>query len=316
MGGCGRVEVVRRGVVALVLLAMSAGCDSPPMLVLDVRTDFVPGVEFHGAQMVVDGMAPEYSAIEGVPAEFLAGAHVGEFTDLELGPHEIRVRLIRGTSIVAERLIVVDLSEPMVVTAVFTRSCAGASCPDGGDPAATECVGGRCVAPACTPETPSACPPAACATAAECAGVQPCSEAICAGGVCLSGDAGGCATGEFCHPDRGCALAGSEGCPPFMASVEDRFCVDVYQSGTATWVDAMAFCEARGGSLCTEDEWVAACQTSIDRVDGLVDDWEWTSLLVDADNALKHGAGDCVTTSPHTITIDEYGVRCCLPYGG
>jgi hypothetical protein len=299
------------------MLVLLAGCEPGPALYVDLRTDLVAGVEFHAVEIALDEGEPLLVPAERSRAEYLAGVRVAELTELELGPHRVDVRLVRGEQRVAERALLVRVEGAIVVTALITRSCRDVACPeDGGDPAATTCEGGRCVVPECTPETPDACPAAQCATAADCSAEQACSAARCEGGVCLVDDAGSCGAGEFCHPAIGCGPSGGGDCPPYMQAVESAegpFCIDVYDSGDMTWVAAMAYCEGRGGSLCTPTQWMAACETSGESVDGLLGGWEWTRELVDADNALKHGSSACDTTSPHSTTDGAYQVRCCLP---
>jgi formylglycine-generating enzyme required for sulfatase activity len=65
------------------------------------------------------------------------------------------------------------------------------------------------------------------------------------------------------------ALALLVGCPPDMAQIENRFCIDRYEAPNLKGekpftgmlaTEGEAWCEKRGKRLCTEDEWLRACQ--------------------------------------------------------
>lgn len=281
-----------------------SGCTSAPDLRVDLRTDYVGGVEFETALVSLDGGAFETVQLDH-RANYVSGVRLIKYDGLDPGTRRVVVRLMLGTIQVAERAAVVSLQETSAVTVVMTRSCWGVSCDPG-----QVCLGGACVDETCNPETPTTCTDQ-CSADADCGGGSvDCLAGRCVDGVCLLGDSGSCGSGLFCHPDIGCASVGSASCPPFMQEVDD-FCIDVFQSGNMTWIDATAYCEERGASLCNEEEWFAGCNSG--ELDAIFDDWEWTSVLVSETDALKHGSGDCEATSPHTIDDGDYGVRCCAP---
>jgi len=188
-------------------LLLAACGDDTSTLRVDVRTDYVPGVEFAEVEVGFDESGTELTYPVRFGEDFLRGIRVAE---LEASPGQrtlrARVNAADGRRI-AERRLELDLSgDATTVTVIFTRGCEGVSCPDGsGDSEATQCVGGRCVRPECTPENPEACSEG-CSSADECpSDVAGCARAICDEGTCYVGsELGACATGEFCHPERGC----------------------------------------------------------------------------------------------------------------
>ena len=285
------------------------GCTSDPGLLVDMRTDYVGGVEFEAIEVSLDDGPFEPVILEHARNDYVDGVRVMRYPQVDTGVRRVQVRLTLGSLVVAERAAVVDVVETSAVTVVLTRSCRGVTCP-AGDADATACLGGECVDPACNPETPGSCPAAQCANDGDCPSLGDCSAGRCVEGACLVGDDGSCGPDSFCHPTLGCRTTGSSGCPAYMIEM-DGFCIDLFQSGDMTWVDATAYCESRGATLCSPEQWVEACNMAGDTVEGLTEGWEWTSELVTDTSALKHGAGDCTTTSPHQIDDGDYGVRCC-----
>lgn len=191
------------------LAALSTACgDDTTTLRVDVRTDYVAGVEFAEVEVGLVGADTEVTYPVRFGEDFLRGVRVATLDEAPLGQQVLRARLNAADGRrIAERQVDVELSgEATTVTIVFSRSCSGVTCPDGsGDPMATQCVGGLCVRPECSPENPESCPEG-CTSADECPGeIAGCARAICDEGICYVGsELGACATGEFCHPDRGC----------------------------------------------------------------------------------------------------------------
>lgn len=189
------------------LLLLTACGEDTTTLRVDVRTDYVPGVEFAEVEVGFDEGGTEFTYPVRFGEDFLRGIRVAEL-DAAPGQQTLRARLnaADGRRIAERRLEIALSGDATTVTVIFTRGCEGVSCPDGsGDPEATQCVGGRCVRPECTPENPEACS-AGCSSADECpSDVAGCARAICDEGTCYVGsELGACATGEFCHPERGC----------------------------------------------------------------------------------------------------------------
>ncbi len=230
--------VARSGVVTLlgttciVLGALSAGgCSSNPGMVVDLRTDFVPGVEFHEVRTRVSrGGLPATEAgwtntelLEHLGINYIDGEHVADYSKIGKGLFAVRVELLDGAGrpVAQGRELVEVKTATQAVTVVITRDCRGVQCPGAGDsPSSVACLGGRCVDPQCTPETPQYCPMPACMTAADCAPRAACATAQCVTGVgtCVyRGDDSMCAAGQYCDPDRGCVSrpppAGEGGVP-------------------------------------------------------------------------------------------------------
>ncbi len=205
------------------LVVLLAGCgDEATLLLVDVRTDFVVGVEFdrvHVTAMQADGAARIVDTDADPAASWGRGVRVAEVEGLTKGRVELTVELRRGPLTVAERPIVVSLSGQTAITVPIARSCASVVCPSaGGDPAATACHGGLCVDPRCTEETQEYCGDPACTAASDCPPPGgACAVAQCSGGVCLEeSDATACGTDEYCDPDVGCRATptASDGGPP------------------------------------------------------------------------------------------------------
>ena len=227
-------------------VAMLLGCTSQPDLRVDLRTDYVGGIDFETVEVALDDGSFE-TVQPDHRSDYLAGVRLITYDGLDMGTHRLVVRLVLGPTSVAERAATVSLRDSSGVAVVITRSCWGIECDPG-----QACLGFECVDEACNPETPSTCNPQ-CASDAECGAALDCQTGRCLDGVCLFGDAGRCGEGLCCHPDFGCMNAGSTRCPPFMEEVGD-FCIDVFESGDMTWVQADAYCEARGGFACGDNE--------------------------------------------------------------
>jgi len=177
-------------------------------LLLDLRTDLAPGVEFDAIEVEVrtpDGVALAEIRDDADPdAPYGSGVRLAELDDLEPGPLRIETRLLSGALVVAERPLVTELPEgPFGVTVLITKNCAGVACDDD-----LACVAQRCQDPACAPEAPERCDfEAECATAVDC-DAPPCASAQCVGGWCLAVPVvGACAAGSRC-------IASFAGCAP------------------------------------------------------------------------------------------------------
>jgi hypothetical protein len=191
-------------------------------LVVDVRTDYVPGVDFDRVRYLLDSedrtrLADE--ARQARPGErFAAGVRVGEVPRLRDGRYDLRVELEHRGVVRARRRVAVTLREvgaPVFgVVVVFTRNCEGVVCPRAGDaPEATECVGGSCLLPECegTRERLPMCEAGECRQAADCPAVAACAERACVRGACLAQPVeGACGAGEYCEP----TAVGTTGCRP------------------------------------------------------------------------------------------------------
>ena len=254
--------------LASLALALVAGCaDGATTLRVDVRTDYVPGVEFAEVEVGVDSGGLERTYPVRFGEDFLSGVRVATLDDAPVGQMTLRARLNAADGRrIAERRVELDLrGNANSVTIVFTRACASISCPDGEDASATQCVGGRCVSPECSPETPEACG-MGCSSADDCElMVAGCARAICDEGVCFVGsEVGACATGEFCHPDRGCTaepvmMDGGVADGGIPADGGPDLCGTPCETGNACEVGVYDCSE--GAPTCVRDTLVAAGTT-------------------------------------------------------
>ncbi len=248
---------------AFALLAACAGSDGNEVSV-DVRTDFIPSVEFDTVLVDANGGMAEALSVN-FSQDFVRGVRVAELSNLSNGRHEINVRLMDGEDIVAERGVPVTLSGDLAITVILTRDCGGVSCPGAGDASATACLGGRCVDPSCTPETPENCPVDECSSGDDCpAAAQECLAAQCIFGNCLYGDDGSCGGGRYCDEAMGCSErpTGEDLGPPPDAGPPDLGAdlgIDAGPDcagevcGAFEFCNAMLVCEAYPGCL-TSDE--------------------------------------------------------------
>lgn len=113
--------------------------------------------------------------------------------------------------------------------------------------------------------------------------------------------------------DRGTALA----CPATMASFSSggsgkSFCIDKNEGAKLVWTVARDTCGAAKKRLCTQAEWVQACNApTSDGMLKMVGDWEWLVDKASATSAKKRGATSCNSASSHSITSGAYRTRCC-----
>lgn len=260
--------------LAAVLLPAACDCGGDgPLLVVDLKTDLVPILEFDtirteqwrgeggsgGTRVVV--VEREAAADE----DFLDGVRVAVLEEIAEGVSNVRVTLIDdGRQVVAERLAVVRVSGDTGVTVVITRSCRGVICPPAGEPNLATCESGRCVAPECTPETPESCPAGGvgdggardgggpvvggrCAVDADCGAAEGCLEPVCRSGVCLLSRVDArCAPGERCDPTLDC--------------VDAEVCGDSTCEGAEDSCDCQEDCgQVCGDGCCNGDENTCGC---------------------------------------------------------
>lgn len=180
------------------------------MLVVQLRTDYAPGVEVDAARVEItqgaETLASEDRVLE-VGEDYVAGVRLAEVAGLTTGDYRVTVTLFSSGATRAVRRIA--LSHPggrFAVTALISRSCLDVSCPmDGEDASLSECVGGRCVEETCTAETPESCPAPECTDASGCPPSTDCTQAACVDGVCLETlDSSVCPDGERCIAGSGC----------------------------------------------------------------------------------------------------------------
>lgn len=193
---------------------MIAGCDGQrASVVIEARTDAVPGIEFTRARAdLVAGsdfgtgvrLSAELDAARD--QDWVFGQRVASIGDLEPGTYVIRVQLLEPSGgPFLERFLLVRFSTSHAVTVLLTRSCDGVSClMPGGVEGALTCVGGRCVESECGQPGAPACP-SECVLGAECPTGAACADAVCDEGACLLvGRDSRCMAAEYCHPSSGC----------------------------------------------------------------------------------------------------------------
>jgi len=193
------------------------GCESSePVLIVELKTDFVAGVEFDEVRLEVveaGGEARLFDVAASRGMAWAGGVRLAEVEGLAAGTLSLTVELRRGPLTVAERPVSVTFMESTAVTVPIARTCITVTCPDtAGDPNLTACHGGRCVDPRCREETSELCGTPECTSASDCPTPGgACATARCEGGVCLDeGPATACEAAEYCDPDLGCLAVSSD----------------------------------------------------------------------------------------------------------
>lgn len=160
------------------MAALALGCGpEAPSLSVDLRTDFVPGIEFDGVAVSV---ATETSTVAVLrEQDFVRGVRVGRF-EAEAGTQTVRLELLRAGEVLVERVATVTVAVDSVVQLVISRDCRDVRCAE-----SLSCRDGACVDMRCTASTPEFCPDPECMVASECPAAVSCASSICASGVCL-----------------------------------------------------------------------------------------------------------------------------------
>ncbi|MFK7992228.1 MAG: RCC1 domain-containing protein [Sandaracinaceae bacterium] len=220
------------------LMLLSCGEPGELALLVQLRTDLVPGADFFGAELSLPDDGMEGLEVAVTPGEdFSRGVRLAELLVVPSVRRRVQLVLfdVAGEPSIAST-VVVRQSEDQVVTVVITRDCRSVSCPGPGDDAgATRCLAGRCTVPECVTGAEESCPEPECAADVDCPVTSACSTGLCSDGVCLVAPAEGrCASGEFCDPDSGCTAIPNV--------VEDEEC------GTFVTADAPP-CEGEGCQL-------------------------------------------------------------------
>lgn len=304
---------MRRTLATALLVATLGACDGGGVvLVVDLKTDYVPGRQFFGVRTEVGD--PDLGSIvarddtfASQSEDFLDGRRIAELSGLRPGTSAVRVTLLdaRGM-VIAERTTIMTLSAHHALTVLITSACEGVSCPGpADDPSFSACVGGRCVDPRCSPEAPERCGERQCTSDAQCS-----SPVECAGGACIEGfcfvrvDDARCGPAEQCHPVEGCILRDDVDAGPACPSVETA-CADGIDDdcdGAADCADedcAGARCD--DGDACTEGDACSegACVgTVIECDDGNActdDACDAASGCVHTDNTASCDDGDACT---------------------
>lgn len=245
---------------SVALCVAMSGCATPLLsITVDVQTDLVPALELGLLEIeVLEGNVPRGTTSVRArrtavmpqlseAGEYQRSRRVAEMAGLASGTYTVRVVGRRpappgvpedGGTILAERRVVLLLSNDRVVRVVLGASCVGVTCPGEGDlEEASQCLNGRCVEPACDPSLPSSiaecCTGPGCAEIALCDDASDCEAAPCAAPRCVSGACiaedipGACAPDEYCDRSaRGCLPL-----PPSLrpdAGMPDASALDVF----------------------------------------------------------------------------------------
>lgn len=195
-------ERVRASSAAWVVWALLLGSCAPSAvdLVVDLRTDLLPGAEFGRVRVIVQpGDTVEANA--SLDADYVDGVRTAELSDLEPGLHDVFLTLFEPTGApLIEQRVIVELERDTVLTVVLTRDCRDVAC--GED---ERCLRGACVDSECSALNPDRCPAPECMSDGECGSTSSCAIGRCVEGSCLLAvEDAMCDAGDRCDPDRGC----------------------------------------------------------------------------------------------------------------
>lgn len=230
----------------LALTLALAACDgAPTLMVVELHTNLLPGVDFERARLTlrqvgVPGAAElvREHAFSAADRDETLALRLAELPDMPEGLYVVHVDLVSAAGgFVADRTQTSPFRGAQVIPVIISRDCAGVRCADG-----LTCYGGGCVDPRCLPGADrgdAVCPDALCGADADCDAPVACARPRCLGGACFpEPDDDRCPSGQACHVERGCV--------PVATGARDA-----------------------GVPLCTERE---ACDGADDDCDGLVDE--------------------------------------------
>jgi len=247
--GSGRVPRTLILISALSIVALGCGDDDDvPALIVDVRTDFRPGIEFARVRVEAgpaDGSESPRSAEIAVDVsdadDWLGGRRVSELTGVPPGDiRAVATLLLADGAVVGRQQVRIGYAGvTRGVTLVITRDCFGVTCPPaGGAPAMSACLSGMCADESCSPDNLTVCPAPACTSDAECsAGLAACASGRCIGGRCFASPDDSICGGGLCDPERGCS-GGDGGLP----DAGDTGAPDARDTGVLDAGDASASC--------------------------------------------------------------------------
>ncbi len=187
-------------------MLLLASCGTEPIVVtVDVRTDFVPGVdfvqvvtEFSRAEADLGTEVRETAMMVSGTEDFLDGVRAAEVHDVLPGDVAVRVRLVDGGGRnIGDREVILTIDRSYAATVLITSNCVGVTCPaPAGSAALTECLDAECIDPRCSAQSLELCPPP-CEANADCAPTASCRDRRCIQGVCF------CAEGTMTVEDAG-----------------------------------------------------------------------------------------------------------------
>ncbi len=271
--------------LSLFLLSACAG-EERASLFVDLRTDYLPTLEFVRAEIVLTSgqEAVANTTHDATSANYVAGQRIAAFDDLAYGgDYEVQVRLVGPAGdAITSRTVALPISDAVVTaTVVMTRSCGGLMCPTSEDPTATECAGGRCVPPTCSPANPEACGPDSCMADGDCTSTG-CAQGRCTTeGSCIAEPiAGVCQPTEACSGDGLCTPL--PGCEPTRCNGDALVC-------TLGGVERETPCPVS----CTETPTPQCLDLAVDNLDPPLSEAPTTRSEVFRDETWSTSTGDC-----------------------
>ncbi|MEM1414842.1 MAG: hypothetical protein AAGH15_08070 [Myxococcota bacterium] len=201
--------------LAGLLLVLACRDDGGTFLVIQVRTDMSPRVEFAFAEvqvMSLDGASLATRRRDAVDSvDWGLGVRLAELRGIPPGDYRAVVRLAGGDDgAVVQRPVRFEVPRGRVraVELLLTRDCRNVECPGAtGSARETACLGGRCVPEDCTEDNPEDCPDPSCENVRDCEDVMvsECAELECTdSGVCLAVPLHERCASLICDPELGC----------------------------------------------------------------------------------------------------------------
>ena len=128
---------MKRTCLTCFLLA-AIGCSEDPTLFVDLITDMVPGAEFTGVVVRVNGV--EQDRVARLDMNYTLGERIARF-DVPQGTNTGVLELVDAQGVVLSREFVVEVKgTEHTTTLVLSRDCRGVMCPGSGSPLATACL--------------------------------------------------------------------------------------------------------------------------------------------------------------------------------
>lgn len=296
--------VVRRGLLALAVLLL--GCEGRGVLVVQVRTDLTPVLQFDRVETRVVSVEPQLERAAPVDdREWGRGVRVAQFDDLAAGEYRFFVAAMLGDETVVERPVraTIPAGDPYFVTVLLTRDCAGVECPQD-DPTALACLGGQCVEETCV-EDPDAegCAPPECTTDMDCGSMASvCATTSCtSSGTCFDEPNHDlCPAGQVCSVEDGCVPTGGmvDGGPPDAGPPDAGFDGGVDAGACPTPCGALLQCGCPAGQGCFVDS------TAVRMCDD-------PGTVMDGDPCT--GSGECAIGRRCYSPAPRETVRRCMP---
>jgi uncharacterized cupin superfamily protein len=194
------------------LLSVACTDDATHELIVELRTDYLPGVHFSTVQTEYAlgpfdraGEPVRDRQIVGVRLDqrYTGGERVAEFSGVPEGRVYLRLFVADATgAALAARRVVVNVRETTAVVVQIASGCSDLDCPDGAE---IDCPGGRCVTTHCVAAVEGECGRPPCASDSDCTVTAACAIAACVDAECLAvADDVACDAGFFCDTQTGC----------------------------------------------------------------------------------------------------------------